>query len=119
MRVSKRRFEWRKLHFDVIDYITYRCFPPPWRVDKISGGHVVRDANGQAIAYVYSRADPTEAIQPARSAIAIAKTASNLVMPDLRSAVVGARRRGGLDIEHGRNGYATGDEGDHDGEGEK
>jgi hypothetical protein len=38
-----------------------RRFPPPWRVDKIPGGHVVRDANGQALAYVYSRADPTEA----------------------------------------------------------
>jgi hypothetical protein len=40
-----------------------RRFPPPWRVDKIPGGHVVRDANGQALAYVYSRADPTEAAQ--------------------------------------------------------
>jgi hypothetical protein len=38
-------------------------FPPPWRVDKIPGGHVVRDANGQALAYVYSRQDPTEAHQ--------------------------------------------------------
>jgi hypothetical protein len=25
-------------------------FPPPWRADKIPGGYVVRDANGQAIA---------------------------------------------------------------------
>jgi hypothetical protein len=32
-----------------------RRFPPPWRVDKIPGGHVVRDANGQALAYIYSR----------------------------------------------------------------
>jgi hypothetical protein len=40
-----------------------RRFPPPWRVDKIPGGHVVRDANGQALAYVYSPADPTEAHQ--------------------------------------------------------
>jgi hypothetical protein len=32
-----------------------RRFPPPWRVDKIPGVHVVRDANGQALAYIYSR----------------------------------------------------------------
>ena len=31
-----------------------RRFPPPWRADKIAGGYVVRDANGQAFAYVYS-----------------------------------------------------------------
>jgi hypothetical protein len=40
-----------------------RRFPPRWYVDKIPGGHVVRDANGQAIAYLDSRADPTEAAQ--------------------------------------------------------
>jgi hypothetical protein len=40
-----------------------RRFPPPWRADKIPGGYVVRDANGQAIAYVYSRATETEAMQ--------------------------------------------------------
>jgi hypothetical protein len=40
-----------------------RRLPPPWRVDKIPGGHVVRDANRQALAYVYSPADPTEAAQ--------------------------------------------------------
>jgi hypothetical protein len=27
-----------------------RRFPPPWRADKIAGGYVVRDANGQALA---------------------------------------------------------------------
>jgi hypothetical protein len=40
-----------------------RRFPPPWRVDKIPGGHVVRDANGQALAYVYSRENAAEARQ--------------------------------------------------------
>jgi hypothetical protein len=34
-----------------------RRFPPPWRADKIPGGYVVRDANEQAIAYVYSPGD--------------------------------------------------------------
>ena len=38
-----------------------RRFPPPWRADKIPGGYVVRDANGQAIAYIYSREDEAEA----------------------------------------------------------
>jgi hypothetical protein len=38
-----------------------RRFPPPWTVDKIPGGHVVRDANGQALAYVYSRENEAEA----------------------------------------------------------
>ena len=32
-----------------------RRFPLPWHADKVPGGHVVRDANGQALAYLYSR----------------------------------------------------------------
>src|SRR5262249_17768316 len=40
-----------------------RRFPPPWRADKIPGGHVVRDANGQALPYL-SRENETEALQP-------------------------------------------------------
>jgi hypothetical protein len=40
-----------------------RRFPPPWRADKIAGGFVVRDANGQALAYVYSRDSEAEALQ--------------------------------------------------------
>jgi hypothetical protein len=35
----------------------------PQRADKISGGYVVRDANGQAIAYLYSRENEAEARQ--------------------------------------------------------
>ena len=42
-----------------------RRFPPPWRADKIPGGYVVRDANGQAIAYIYSRENEAEA-RPAK-----------------------------------------------------
>ena len=33
-----------------------RRFPAPWHADKIPGGYVVRDDNGQALAYLYSRA---------------------------------------------------------------
>jgi K+/H+ antiporter YhaU regulatory subunit KhtT len=40
-----------------------RRFPPPWRADKIAGGYVIRDANGQAIAYLYSRENEAEARQ--------------------------------------------------------
>jgi hypothetical protein len=40
-----------------------RRFPPPWRADKIPGGYVVRDANGQELAYIYSRESEAEALQ--------------------------------------------------------
>jgi hypothetical protein len=32
--------------------MTSRRFPAPWGADKIPGGYVVRDANGQALVYV-------------------------------------------------------------------
>jgi hypothetical protein len=40
-----------------------RRFPAPWRADKMPGGYVVRDANVQALAYLYSRDNPAEARQ--------------------------------------------------------
>jgi len=40
-----------------------RRFPTPWHVSRIPGGYVVRDANGRALAYVYSRDDEAEARQ--------------------------------------------------------
>ena len=43
--------------------MTTRRFPAPWRADKIPGGYVVRDANGQA--YIYSRDNEDEARQKA------------------------------------------------------
>ena len=43
--------------------MTTRRFPPPWRADKIPGGYVVRDANGQALVYIYSRDNEAEALQ--------------------------------------------------------
>jgi hypothetical protein len=43
--------------------MTTRSFPPPWRAEKMPGGYVVRDANDQALAYVYSRANEAEAMQ--------------------------------------------------------
>jgi hypothetical protein len=41
-----------------------RRFPTPWHADKLLGGYVVRDAGGQALAYVYSRDNEAEALQP-------------------------------------------------------
>jgi hypothetical protein len=38
-----------------------RRFPGPWRADKVPGGYVVRDATGQAIAYLYGRETEAEA----------------------------------------------------------
>jgi hypothetical protein len=38
-----------------------RRFPPPWTVETIPGGLKVCDANGQSLAYVYSRENPNDA----------------------------------------------------------
>jgi hypothetical protein len=40
-----------------------RRFPAPWHADKIPGGYVVRDDNGQALAYLYGRENEAEARQ--------------------------------------------------------
>jgi hypothetical protein len=41
--------------------MTDRRFPPPWTVLQIPGGLKVVDAQGQSIAYVYSRETPGDA----------------------------------------------------------
>jgi len=40
-----------------------RRFPAPWHADKMPGGYVVRDPNGQALVYLYSRDSEAEAMQ--------------------------------------------------------
>jgi hypothetical protein len=40
-----------------------RRFPSPWHADPMPGGYVVRYANGQALAYLYSRDNEDEARQ--------------------------------------------------------
>jgi hypothetical protein len=40
-----------------------RRFPAPWRADKTPHGYVVRDANGQALVYLYSRDSEAKAMQ--------------------------------------------------------
>ena len=43
--------------------MTNRRLPAPWHAEKMPGGYVARDANGQALTYVYSRANEAEALQ--------------------------------------------------------
>ena len=38
-----------------------RKFPLPWSIEKIPSGLKVCDANGQSLAYAYSREDPNDA----------------------------------------------------------
>src|SRR5258708_3960709 len=45
--------------------MTTRRIAAPWRGEKISGGYVVRDANGKALAYGYSGASEADA-RPAK-----------------------------------------------------
>ena len=35
-----------------------RRFPPPWTVDEADACFILRDANGQALAYVYFEEEP-------------------------------------------------------------
>jgi hypothetical protein len=38
--------------------VTERRFPPPWSVEELDACFVVRDHNGQALAYVYFEDEP-------------------------------------------------------------
>ena len=38
-----------------------RRFPPPWSVEETDACFIVRDANGQALAYVYFEEEPERA----------------------------------------------------------
>jgi hypothetical protein len=38
--------------------MTARRFPPPWTVEELEACFVVRDHNGQALAYVYFEDEP-------------------------------------------------------------
>jgi hypothetical protein len=35
-----------------------RCFPPPWTAEATPNCFIVRDANGQALSYVYYESEP-------------------------------------------------------------
>ena len=38
--------------------VTPRRFPPPWSVEELDACFVVRDHNGQQLAYVYYESEP-------------------------------------------------------------
>ena len=43
-----------RLALGALTYVPRR-FKPPWTVERIPGGYVVKDATGQSLAYVYAR----------------------------------------------------------------
>jgi hypothetical protein len=62
-----------------------RHLTPPWRAEKFSGGYVVRDANGFAVAYVYGRSSEAEALEVRQMTMDEARrVASNIAkLPDM------------------------------------
>ena len=43
---------WLPVHIIIEVELVHPQFPGPWRADKIAGGHVIRDFNDQARAYI-------------------------------------------------------------------
>ena len=75
-----------------------RRLPPPWKAERFDGGFVVKDANGQSLAYVYGRETRADADTAKVLTIDEARRiASNIAkLPDLvrkRSAGFGAIRQ--------------------------
>jgi K+/H+ antiporter YhaU regulatory subunit KhtT len=62
-----------------------RLLPAPWYADKFSGGYVVRDANGFAVAYVYGSSTEAEAMKAKQMTMDEARrVASNMAkLPDV------------------------------------
>jgi hypothetical protein len=42
----------------ILHVTSARRFPPPWSVEETDACFIVRDANGQALAYVYFKGEP-------------------------------------------------------------
>jgi hypothetical protein len=38
--------------------MTARRFPPPWSIEEAAACYIVRDSDGQALAYVYHEEEP-------------------------------------------------------------
>src|SRR5262249_4946273 len=75
----------RNITTDVSDGTAARRLPPPWRAEKFSGGYVVRDATGFAVAYVYGRSTEDEAVEAKQMTMDEARrVASNIAkLPDM------------------------------------
>jgi hypothetical protein len=62
-----------------------RRLPARWHADKFSGGYVVRDVTGFAVAYVYGRSTEAEAMEANQMTMDEARrVASNIAkLPDM------------------------------------
>jgi len=70
--------------------MTQRRFPPPWTVTETEGAFVVRDADGQSLAYLYWR-EPKAAADIAK--VAHHATAStNAIWPAARAGGIGRQK---------------------------
>jgi hypothetical protein len=47
-----------RLRASSVEALPARRFPPPWTVEEIDACFIVRDHNGQALAYVYFEEEP-------------------------------------------------------------
>ena len=81
---SQKRAPDASRHCQQGDRMTRRL-PPPWHADRFSGGYVVRDTNGFAVAYVYGRSTEAEAIEAKQMTMDEARrVASNIAkLPDM------------------------------------
>jgi hypothetical protein len=59
-----------------------RRFPPPWSVEDIGAAYVVRDHDGQALAYVYYENEPGPAMPASPS---MRRGGSRRILPSCRS----------------------------------
>ena len=74
-------------------------FPPPWTAERIPGGYKVNDANGQALAYVYTRETRADAdIANVLTMDEARHIASNIAKPP---ALLGATKELELDFPEG------------------
>ncbi len=48
--------------------MTGRLFPPPWSIEETAACYIVRDSDGQALAYVYYEEIPAGDRRPSCSA---------------------------------------------------
>jgi hypothetical protein len=56
--LALRGFQSRVSNSAMIDKPEPRRFPPPWIAEETDACFIVRDANGQALAYVYFEDEP-------------------------------------------------------------